>query len=134
MRLMLIMCTLLVLTACTRTVEVPENQFGVLLYMGEIKGSVSGPAKLEQGFLFGSVRLINKRERVELNNGKYIIEYEVVDPEQYYEMMGGNRNILEFLEKGIAKQALNGKAIKSVYDLYEIIDNSKLPIKIIKNS
>lgn len=133
MRLILIMFILLGLSACSRTIEVPKDQFGVLLYMGEIKSSVSGPAKLEKGFLFSYVSLINKREKIELNNGKYIIEYEVIDPEQYYKLMGGNRTILGSLEKEIAKQAINGKAIKSIYDLYELIDNLKLPIRILKN-
>ncbi|OYY40383.1 MAG: hypothetical protein B7Y56_15950 [Gallionellales bacterium 35-53-114] len=101
--------------------------------LGEIQSSVSGPATLEKAFLIESVRFIEKKKKFELGNGKYIIEYEILDPEEYYKLMG-NRSMEEILEKRIAKQALNGKAINSKYDLFEIIDSIKLPIKLEKNS
>ncbi|HQS60041.1 MAG TPA: hypothetical protein PKZ37_16815 [Gallionellaceae bacterium] len=133
MKLLFIVCTLVFLSACSKTIDIPKEEYGVLLRLGEIQSSVSGPATLEKAFLIESVRFIEKKKKFELGNGKYIIEYEILDPEEYYKLMG-NRSMEEILEKRIAKQALNGKAINSKYDLFEIIDSIKLPIKLEKNS
>ncbi len=56
----LIFSFLLLLSACTSSVDIPAEMYGVLLHFGEVKGSVSGPSKLSKTFLVDQIVLINK--------------------------------------------------------------------------
>ncbi len=128
------LASLLLLTACTKLVPVPSDSYAILLRFGEIKKAVSGPAQIDMAPFIDHLRLIDKEHVIVLNDGQYSIRYLVVDPSKYYMLLGGNRSILPFLEKELARGSLKGKAINSQDELYDLIEEMKLPIKILRDA
>lgn len=123
---------LLLLSACTKPVDVPSDSYGLLLRFGEIKKVVAGPAQIEAAPIIDSLLLIEKAHALELNDGQYSIRYMVTDPKGYYMVLGGNRSIWHTLEKELARQSLKGKAINSQGELYDLVEGMKLPIKVLR--
>jgi len=128
MRLISIFLVLFTLSACSETVKVPEDKFGILFRLGEIKTSVSGPATLEINFL-NTVHLVNKEDKIELGNGKFIIRYRIADPIKYYLTTGDNKpNLVKIIEKKLVNYALKGEPVNTKEHLYKMIEDMGLPI------
>jgi hypothetical protein len=121
---------LLLLGACTSSVAIPADKYGVLLRFGEIKEAVQGPAMLDKAFAVEHVILINKEYSIKLNNDQYLVRYQVVDPKRYFLLVHGNGSILELVEKELARQSLQGKAVASEAKLHALIESMKLPIRV----
>jgi hypothetical protein len=129
MRLISILFVLFTLSACSEIVEVPEDKFGILFRLGEIKTSVSGPATLEINRILNTVYLVNKEDKIVLGNGKFVIRYKIADPIKYYLNAGASKLILvELIEKKLANYALKGKPVNTKELLYKMIRNMGLPI------
>jgi hypothetical protein len=127
-----LLASLLALNACTSSVHVPAEKYGLLFRLGEIKQTAPGPATLDKVFMMEHVILIDKEYTIELNNGQYVVRYEVVDPGTYFQTVHGNDSILGLLEKELARQSLRGNATDSQAKLHTLIESMKLPIKVLR--
>ncbi len=128
MRLTSAILVLFTLTACSESVEVPEDKFGILFRMGEIETSISGPATLEVNPIGSNVLLVKKEDEIVLGNGEFIIRYRIVDPKKYYLVTRGKLNLVEVVEKELAKYALKGEPVNTKELLNKMIEGMGLPI------
>lgn len=127
----LLVC-LFLLTGCSQSVDVPEDQYGLLFRMGKIEKTVSGPATLEKGFMLEHVSFINKRDSVELGGGKFTVHYSVSEPELYYRVIVSNCQLYSLIEKELASYALDGKVVNTNTLLFEMVKAMGLPIALDK--
>ena len=58
MKLIFILTSVLFLTSRTQSVDIPKEKYGLLLRLGKIENTISGPSKLEKAFITESVLLI----------------------------------------------------------------------------
>jgi hypothetical protein len=126
---------LLALTGCTKNIDVPADQYGIVIRFGEIIKTVEGPKKIDNAYIFDVVRYIRKKDQISLGKGKYTIPYNVTDPIKYYLMCEGNNSRFLFIvEKEIANRAVNGYSVNSRKTIIKIMEDMKLPIEIEKNA
>ena len=128
MRTLFILLALFMLTGCSKSVDVPEEKYGILFRMGKIEKTVSGPATLEKGLMFEHVSFIKKKDSVELGGGKFIVHYSVTEPEMYYHVIGSSCKFYSLIEKELARHALDGKIVNTNALLFEMIKGMGLPV------
>ena len=136
MRVLIAVIAISVLSGCSKTVDVPESKYGLVFYLGKIEKVVEGPAQADITILLGAVQYINKKEVISLANGMYVIHYEVTNPKEYYiKTIGNGASYIEQKVKDvITEKSLNGEAVSNINQLIEIIEDMKLPIKVVKNA
>ena len=127
-----ILALVLLLSGCTSSIDIPEDQYGLLFRFGEIQTSASGPAKIDKAFFIEHVVLIDKLFELKMDEGRYLVRYEVTDPKRYYKVTGGNRTISGILGRELARLSLRGKAIHTQSQLHEVIEDMNLPIHIVE--
>jgi hypothetical protein len=130
MRVFTTIISVLLLTGCTKSVDVPKDKYGISTRFGEIQKSISGPGTIKHTIFIGNVTLINKKDKFMLHDKKFIVHYSVDNPEEYFKRIGwrGNPFIIELIEKELAKHALVGKVVNTKELLYEMIEGMNLPI------
>ena len=89
-------------------------------------------AKLDKTVFIEHVVVIDKLFELSVNNGRYVVLYEVTDPEHYYKVTGGNRTISDVLKKELERLSRQGTAIHTQSQLHEVIDDMNLPIHIVE--
>ncbi|MEO9522688.1 MULTISPECIES: hypothetical protein [Marinobacter] len=127
----MVLVLVFLLAGCTSSIDVPENQYAVLFRFGEIQSSTPGPAIIDKTVFIEHVVLIDKLFELKVDEGRYVVRYEVTDPERYYKVTGGNRAISGILETELERLSLQGTAIHTQSQLHEVIDDMELPIHIV---
>jgi hypothetical protein len=128
MKIYYLFIAMFLLVGCSQSIDVPKDNYGLLLKMGKIEKTVSGPATIEKGFIFEQVKFISKKDTLELARGKFVVHYSVKEPERYYQKIGSSCQFYRLVEKELARYALDGKVVNTHVLLFEMIEGMGLPI------
>lgn len=124
-RVFVVCAAMIILSGCSRSIEVPEGKFGVLMRFGKIESYVSGPSVIDKAIFTESVVFVDKDSEVLVQNGAFRITYTVTNPKQYYARFGsGQARLQQLIEKKIAEEG------KEKRNLLDVIKNMDLPISI----
>lgn len=114
-----------ILSGCSRSIEVPEGKFGVLMRFGKIENYVSGPGVIDKAIITESVVFIDKDGEVLIQGGAFRINYTVTNPKQHYIRFGVGREVLgQFIDNKLAEED------KENLDILNVIKSMDLPISI----
>lgn len=122
----LLLASTILLVACSKSVEIPNDKYGLLLQYGKVESYVSGPAIVEKKYFIESVVFLDKKNDALINDDR--ISYLVTDPIDYYKRFGlGRDRFQQFLSDKMKNRTVQNTRAS----VLELIEELKLPIQLL---
>ena len=61
---------MLLITACSKSVDIPEDKYALLLSFGKIEKVIEGPGKIDAAPVIEHIVYIEKKNNISIGNGK----------------------------------------------------------------
>ncbi len=127
MKSLVLLITVLLVSGCSQTTDVPEGSYGIVFRFGDVKSVATGPTKLRSQILLEKTVVIRIVHESKLENFSKPIRFVVSDPIKYYIATGECLSLDKIFETHLEILKDKGK-IQSMENLMISINRLNLPI------